>query len=319
MSKGKELKYQTTEIEGKKYYTLEKWLSPLIDRFSFKPDKNFARYLFGNFNDQKIWYYAINGEMCFTFREFAKYLDMKKSSVRRSFYRKDLIEGKHYFKATSDEFKVCDILSQTSKFVGKSTEFIFLTFLGVWKLLPSFRGDIPNQLYEWFGERLYEHLKKYKLSKGQFFLSNKSSGKIVEQVLGDPSRNYVDCRGFRYASKGELLIANILNGLKVHFQYNTPIYLPKELKVKIKQEYNCKYSYLTADFMIRTIPKTIIEYWGIEGDSYYNWKRKVKEFCYNWLEIKLISIEHNEDQNAPQLKKKLRKLLKLKKSNEVIQ
>lgn len=96
---------------------------------------------------------------------------------------------------------------------------IWLTFLGVWKLLPSFRGDIPQQLYEWFGEKLYENLKKYQFGKGQFFLSDQS-GEIVEQVLGDPRKNYVDCRGFRYASKGELLIANILNGMLYHNYHN---------------------------------------------------------------------------------------------------
>jgi len=298
------------DLEGEKYFTLEKYLTPIIDRFAIKPDKDFARYLFGIFNNQRIWYYAINGEMCFTFREFAKYLNMKKNSVRRAFYRQELIEEKHYFKLSPSNLR-CDNMS----LLGRAKEITFLTFLGVWKLLPTFRGEIPNQLYEWFGEKLYEHLKKYQLPKGEFFISDQS-GKIIEQILGDPAKNFVDCRGFRYASKGELLIANILNGLKVHFQYNTPIYLPKEIKKEINQRFNCNWFYITADFLVRTIPKTIIEYWGIEKESRYNWKRKVKEFCYNFLKIKLISIEPHEDQNAPELKKKLRRLLNLNQKKE---
>jgi hypothetical protein len=293
------------EIKGEKYHSLERYLNPLVKKFSYKPDKDFARYLFGVFNDDEIWYYAINGEMCFTFREFAKYLNMKKSSVRRAFYRKELIEGIDYFKASNNDL-VRDILSHTNK----AREVTFLTFLGVWKLLPTFRGDIPNQLYEWFGERLYENLKTYKLGKGQFFITDKKQ-EIVEQVLGDPKKNYVDCRGFRYASKGELLIANILNGMDVHFQYNTPVYLPQELKKKLRKKKNCNWNYITADFFIRTIPKTVIEYWGIKGDKRYDWKRTIKEFCYDYLNIKLISIEAHEDQNAPELKKKLRRLLDL--------
>jgi len=119
---------KTVAIKGNTYFTLEKYLTPIIDRFAIKPDKDFARYLFGIFNAQKVWYYAINGEMCFTFREFAKYLGMKFDSVRRAFYRQDLIEEKHYFKASSSDFKLWDKMSHTSKFTGKSTEIIFLTF-----------------------------------------------------------------------------------------------------------------------------------------------------------------------------------------------
>jgi len=303
---------RTVEIKGAQFSTLEKYLTPIIDRFSIQPEKDYAKYLFGKFNNQKIWYYAINGEMCFTFRESAKYLEMKFDSVRRAFYRQDLIQEKHYFKASSGDIELWDKMSHTSKFTGKSTEIVFLTFLGVWKLLHSFRGEIPSLLYEWFGEKLYEHLKKFQLPKGQFFLTN-DSGEIIPQILGDPSKNFVDCRGFRYASKGELLIANILNGLGVRFQYNSPIYFPEELKNILKKKFNCNWSYITADFLIRIVPKTIIEFWGMENDSYYDWKRNVKEFCYKWLKIRLIPIEAHEEQNAPRLKERLRELLNLNK------
>ncbi|HUW89709.1 MAG TPA: hypothetical protein VMV43_04245 [Candidatus Nanopelagicaceae bacterium] len=307
---------KTVEIKGNIYFTLEKYLTPIIDRFAIKPDKDFARYLFGIFNEQKIWYYAINGEMCFTFQEFSKYLAMKFDSVRKAFYRQDLIQDKHFFKISRESILSNFSLGHNVTLKKGGLDITFLTFLGVWKLLPSFRGEIPSLLYDWFGERLYENLKTFQLPKGQFFLTTKSN-EIIPQILGDPSKNYVDCKGFRYASKGELLIANILNGLGIKFQYNSPIFLPEELKDKLKTKHSCNWSYITADFLIRIVPKTIIEFWGIEKDSYYDWKRKVKEFCYKSLEIKLISIEAHEDQNAPELKKKLRELLNLQIKTEV--
>lgn len=296
------------KIKNNSFFTLEKFLTPIIEKFAFKPEKDFARYEFGIFNDEKIYYWAINGEMCFTFGDFALYLSMKFDSVRKAFQRQNLIEGKHYFKLSSSISELRDKMSHKSK--GRPTE-IYLTFLGVWKLLPTFRGDIPTALYEWFGEKLYEHLKTYQLQKGQFFLSDQA-GDIIEQILGDPDKNYIDCRGFRYTSKGELLIANILHGMNIPFQYNAPIDLPNELQSILNDKFNCNWKYITSDFLIRSIPKTIIEFWGILNDNYYNWKRMVKETCYTWLGIKLISIEAHEDQNAPELKKKLGNLLNIK-------
>ena len=70
MSKTKKSK----ENEIQKYKTLDQFLTPIIEKFSFKPDRDFARYLFGIFNNQEIYYYAINGEMCFTLQEFSKYI-----------------------------------------------------------------------------------------------------------------------------------------------------------------------------------------------------------------------------------------------------
>jgi hypothetical protein len=55
--------------------TLDTWLSPLVEKFSFEPDLKFSRYSFGSFNNQEVYYYAVNGEMCFTLEEFAKYIN----------------------------------------------------------------------------------------------------------------------------------------------------------------------------------------------------------------------------------------------------
>lgn len=306
------------KIKNNSFFTLEKFLTPIIEKFAFRPEKDFARYIFGTFNNKKIYYWAINGEMCFTFKDFALYLSMKFDSVRKAFQRQNLIEGKHYFRL-SNTLPPRDKMSHGKKSPkynkGQFGTEIYLTFLGIWKLLPTFRGDIPTALYEWFGEKLYEHLKTYQLQKGQFFLSDQA-GKIVEQILGDPNKNYIDCRGFRYTSKGELLIANILHGMNIPFQYNAPIDLPSKLQSLLDGKFKCNWNYITSDFLIRSIPRTVIEYWGIINDKKYDWKRTVKETCYLWLGIKLISIEAHEDQNAPELKKKLRNLLNIKGKDE---
>jgi len=301
------------------YLTLDKFLTPIIEKFSVKPEKDFARYLFGNFNDKKIYYYAINGEMCFTIKEFSKYLDMKYGSVWKAFQRKDLELDKHFLEIKRSSFSSIDKLS-----IGKKGDrkLIFLTFLGVWKLLPTFRGDVPQQLYDWFGETLYSMMKSNRLERGEFFLTN-SSGKIVSQVLGDKQRSFVDEKGIQYASKGEMLIAKTLRQLRVKFQYNAPIYLTKRI-IKILHTdqslldtlveanwYNIP-SYITADFLIRTKPRTVIEYWGMQNSSKYNAKRKIKELIYRELEIRLIDVEAHEDRNIPLLKKKLMKELKIK-------
>jgi hypothetical protein len=304
-------KRNVIEIGKNKYFTLEKYLSPIINRFAVKPEKDFARYEFGVFNDQKIWYYAINGEMCFTFEEFAKYLEKNLNTVRRAFYRQELIEGKHYFKISRESVLNNFSLGQNVTLKKGGLDITFLTFLGVGKLLPTFQGEIPILFYDFFLEQTYDLMKKFQLPKGQFFLTNETK-EIVPQILGDPDKNFVDCRGFRYSSKGELLIANVLNGLGVGFQYNSPIYFPEDLKLNLKNKFNCYWSYITADFLIRIVPKTIVEFWGVQNDPSYDKKRKIKEYSYKWLEIKLIPINPHEEQNAPKLKEKLRKLLGLR-------
>jgi hypothetical protein len=50
----------------------------------------------------------------------------------------------------------------------------------------------------------------------------------------------------------------------------------------------------------------------VQNDPSYDKKRKIKEYSYKWLEIKLIPINPHEEQNAPKLKEKLRKLLGLR-------
>lgn len=315
MSKGKKIR----KNELQQYKTLDNFLTPIIKKFSYKPDKDFARYTFGIFNNQKIFYYAINGEMCFTLKEFAKYLEIKPKTMNNKFNSKSnenfLIEKIHYFVITDalNNPEIRDNLRGV-----KSS--IYLTFLGVWKLLPTFRGDIPNQLYDWFGEKLYDLMKSNQLSSGEFFFTNKI-GKLVHQVIGDKKKCYVDELGFMYSSKGEMLIAKTLRQLNSQFQYNAPINLPNWLIKKLLKDFPKEIliearwqkipSYITADFLLRTIPRKVIEYWGLEDNTVYNAKREIKEFIYRELDIGCINIETHEDQNIPILKQKLIKELKI--------
>ena len=318
MSKTKK-RDKTIEIKGNKYATLDRYIVPIIDRFSFRPTKDFAQYTFGIFNDQEIFYNAVNGEMCFPLKEFAKYINVKIKTMRNKFsLKKDkniLIEKKHFFEHRNN----INNPENRDKIRGVKSS-IYLTFLGVWKLLPSFRGEIANELYDWFGEKLYALIKSNQLKKGQFlFLS--PSGKIISQILGDKTKCFIDEKGFMYSSKGEMLIAKTLRQLNVKFQYNVPINLPERIRKMLINDFpkeilieagwrNIPF-YITSDFLIRTKPRTIIEYWGLKNNIKYNAKREIKTFIYRELKIKLIDIETHEDQNIPILKVKLIKELKI--------
>ena len=141
------------------------------------------------------------------------------------------------------------------------------------------------------------------LLQGETLIATKER-ELLPQILGDPKRSYIDCKGWHYGSKGEMIIANILHKLGFRFDKNVPINLPNWLLEELKEKYNWKYKYITLDFMLIELPKTGIEYWGMKDDKYYDWKREVKEYIYNKLEIKLISIEPHEDQDALGLKKR---------------
>jgi len=153
------------------YPSLDRFLTPIIEKFSYKPEKDFARYLFGIFNGQEIFYYAVNGEMCFTLEEFAKYLDVKIKTVRNKFSLKikeeALIKGKHYI-----ESRALENSPENRDYLRGVKSSIYVTFLGVWKLLPTFRGEVPINLYDWFGEKLYFLIKSNQLDKGESFLTS---------------------------------------------------------------------------------------------------------------------------------------------------
>ena len=53
--------------------------------------------------------------------------------------------------------RVSDKISEHIFYDSKKQEFkpsIFITFLGIWELLPTFRDEIPRSLFSWFGVKL---------------------------------------------------------------------------------------------------------------------------------------------------------------------
>jgi hypothetical protein len=203
MEKPNEIKYKITKKNSKiiKDMVLDNWLSPLVEKFSFIPEMKFSRYLFGLFNNQDIFYYAINGEMCFTLEEFAKYMDQSYDNVKRAFNRLSkkyfseskepiLKENIDFIKMARNECYSRDKLSLKNK--GKDA--IFLTFLGIWKLLPTFRDDLPIKLYYWFGEKLYAELKDNTNSPSRSTINIYNCS--IEEVKIEDTKNIEDIINF---------------------------------------------------------------------------------------------------------------------------
>jgi hypothetical protein len=185
-----------------------------------------------------------------------------------------------------------DNLSDRSNDATKSS--IYITIYSVGKMLYNIKKS--KELYDLFWNTMADRVNQ--ISLGETYMVNKNK-ELVDQVLGDPEKNYVDCMGWRYSSNGEMLIAEVLHKLGIKFIPNSPINLPKDLQLKIKEIFKMQYGwqYINADFLIITEPRTVIEYWGIKGNYYYQLKRKIKTFIYSELKIWLIDIEANESQN----------------------
>ncbi len=69
IKKSKGIQFKLLEIDKDGEIEFPHRLSKLIDKFSFKPDKEYKKYYFDNFNGKDIYYYSIKNEMCFTLVE----------------------------------------------------------------------------------------------------------------------------------------------------------------------------------------------------------------------------------------------------------
>lgn len=126
IKKSKGIQFRLLEIDKDGEIEFPHRLSKLIDKFSFKPDKEYKKYYFDNFNGKDIYYYSIKNEMCFTYREFSKYIQIPDSTLRKAFERirkksfddtKELvfIEGRDYFKIFRNDFILNDEMSLDKK------------------------------------------------------------------------------------------------------------------------------------------------------------------------------------------------------------
>ena len=268
--------------------------------------EDFAKEFWDNYEGKDIYSTIINDSRCFTLKQIA-YMDQKENEefeisynrIWKRFDRKakngEMIEGVDYY-----EIKPMDNMS-----TGKFKEKIYITIHSMGKLLFNARNS--KELFYWFWNKMSDRVNL--ISLGESYKINKNK-ELVDQILGDPKGNYTDCMGWRYSSKDEMLIAEVLHKLGIKFLPNSPINLPQELKKDIKKKFNMKYPwpYITADFLILTLPKTVIEHWGIKNNPSYDWKRKVKTYIYEKLEIRVINTEPNEPQNKLGLKRKLEEL-----------
>jgi hypothetical protein len=332
------VKKKPTLSEINKCTTLDKFFNlHIIEKFAFIPPEDFAMYPFGEFNGHKVSYYAINGRMCFNFASLAQYAGIPPSTVRKAFSRivkktfsnnlPYFVEGQDFFKVkrnttkwVSDEKSLSHDLPKANRRGEKLSDVIFLTFTGIGKILPSFNSELPIQMWHWIIDRMGAQIEGIQLQKGEMYLTN-YNGEIIAQELGDPERNFVDCHGYRYSSKAEMIIGMVLSDLKVRFQPNAPINFSREQVEQVKKKtpsnilqtagYDHWFpDYITADFLLRTIPKTAIEYWGLK-DAKYLARKQIKEIIYVHLKIKLISVNPGEAENKPMLKKRLAKELNL--------
>jgi hypothetical protein len=311
MSKGRKKKIKlgenTVKIGINTYPRLDKFLPKIIKDFSQKPDKEFGKIKITTFNNNEVYLWNINNKASMSIEDVCFYIEAKYDTVYRAYYRHTdiLKEAKDYFYVERAEFAVLRPSLQNVK-MGK--KLLFFTLHGLLILLRYIKVGLAEAFYGMWVDIICDLIETKQLSvKGQLFLMDKTQ-KLIPQILGDPKKNWVDKAGNRLVSRGEMILSNILLDLKVSYQIYSPVWPTEELMKKYN--YHSKHP-LQPDFLIKTIPKTIIEYWGREGDSTYDFHREWKTKIYQDLKIRLIEIEPYEVQNIPILKVKLIKELKI--------
>lgn len=283
MSKGKNKRDITKAAQQhieKGFSTLEKFIKVVQD-FKIIPDEEFAEVTLFSFEGEKVKAKRIKNQLCMNQKQLAKYINVNYSTVRKAFERKELQEGKHYFKDR-------DNLSPST----------YLTLLGVLLLTKTMRVGFAEQFFNELSEHIYNNMNPITVS--ELLLINKEK-KLIPQFLGDPDREWVAEDGDILESRGEMIIDNILFKLKIPHQPKPRIFLPPELEKKFNRKYP-----IVPDWNIKMLPRTIIEYWGRDDPNYIKLKTWKQEM-YKALKINIINIEPTEVQNIPLLTKRLKK------------
>lgn len=311
MNKGRknkiELREKTVKVGNATYFRIDKVLPKIVKDFARKPDEDFGRIKISTFNDNEVFVWNINNRASMSIDDICFYIEAKYETVYKSYYRhRDTFEeGKDYFYVERVKFEG---LRPTLQNVKMGKDLLFFTLHGLLILLKFIKVGLADAFYFMWVDLICDLVESRQLSvKGQLFLVN-GEKELVPQVLGDPRKNWVDKAGNRLESRGEMIISNVLLELKVSFQIYSPIFPPEE--IMNKYNYQSKHP-LRPDFLVKTMPKTIIEYWGREDDPTYDFHREWKTKIYKELNIRLIEIEPYEVQNIPILKAKLIKELQL--------
>ena len=299
-----------------KYDIMDACMPEFLERFIkiAKVDINqlpegFAEELWDIYKGEEVYSKIIGNSICFTLEQIA-YMEKEENEgfktaynrVKQRFYRKvkdgELVEGVDYYQI---------YLGDNMSLKTKGEKAVYITIFSLWKVLGT--KERSKELASWFWYNMAKKVNNFMLT-GETYMVNKEK-QLVDQTLGDPKKNYVDCMGWRYSSKDEMFIGEVLHKIGIKFLPNSPINLSNEVKEHIKSEFsNGKpWDYITADFLILTEPRTVIEHWGIEGDNYYQWKRKIKTLIYGLFKIRVINIDPGEPQNKLGLKRRLEKEL----------
>jgi len=233
--------------------------------------------------------------------DLKKAYDRMQKRVYRLVKSGDLVEGTDYY-----EISPSDNLSDGEN--GQFTDKYYIKIHSIPKLLYNSRN--AKELFFWFMDK-YANVIDTKRSIGETYILNKKKG-LIPQKLGDYSKSFVDCKGWHYDSKAEMLVATVLHKLGLKFDKQVKIHMRKEVLESLLQEcptWDPKFTYITADFLLLSEPKTVIEYWGGKGNKSYDWRMKWKKWIYQHEEIRCIDIIPPEEQNELALMDRLEKEL----------
>lgn len=235
------------------------------------------------FNDKPIEGYRYKGKRAVTLIDLDNYVEDRTYMGIYKAHKRAIDYFNLIFGIEFDEVPIERFSKLESRF-KKQDKVIILYREALLSTLSCMNSD--------FARRLHIFLIRYffdQEDKKQFYFNYEPQDLYLLPQMGNKhySKNMdlVD-------SRGEQIIANILYELGVPYQIGV---------------YFSEYGF-NSDFVIKTEPQTIIEYWGMVTDDYLI-TRKWKEEKYKELGWNLISIEPNEVENIPKLRKRLMKLL----------
>jgi len=214
------------------------------------------------------------------------YIEGKYDTIKKAFQNHDFIEGKHYFIGGEN--------------LSPLTDAKYMTLPGVIRLLKYTRTGFSDQFLDDVTEYMQSNMNPVTIN--EMMCINKEK-KLIPQYLGDPDQEYVADDGDILESRGEQIIDDILFKFKIPHQPKPRI----GTKPEIRKKFNMKYK-IIPDWNIKTVPRTIVEYWGLDTEEYIRAK-KWKQEIYKAIGLRVINIEANEVQNIPILTKKLKDLL----------
>lgn len=142
--------------------TFISFLEPLKGACGIKP-YFWKKDMWMELNGRKLNYYLVDGHVCFSLNEVAEFINSPFGTVKKAYDRAKkkyflrisddiFIEGKDYLEFHKDDFIVRDE-SYIDNNGGKII--IFVTYLGLWKLLISFRDEYPTWVYYKLAEKEY--------------------------------------------------------------------------------------------------------------------------------------------------------------------